>query len=573
METVRWSFAVSHLLYLAASINLSGCREPVESRKTSPSIYPYFSTQLDELETNERYASEVRNAFLGTILRPIRTRQWAALDHALSPDFSGTWPSESDWVTTEDPFITTRSSVSPRQSVNARTWKKALISILGSWASIERSEWRVFDSRTSKDESPLIAQRIHLKIAGQIDNTHRGQLHASLSILAQRVEDQWKLKRLDVDEISLTRSALRGFRDVTTSVGFEYILSRADKDNLQGMIDVREMTATGGLTALDFNHDGFWDILASHQAKGSTLFMNDGAGGFTKRRLGILRKDQQSAKFYLWLDLDNDGQEELFSTRPALYRVKQGQLVQQAKALEFQTDPGIQAPNFEGLTACDVNQDGQLDVIASGYSHANSPAGFNNVDSHTGLRNLLFINQGKLRFKEESRSRGIAQTRYSFVAECFDFDNDGDLDLYFGNDYGPNEYYENDGRGYFTSRPDHPLAAGTSFSMGISIADYDNTGDISMSVSNMYSHSGSRIVPFSKGLSKKMMGVLSRLAAGNTLYQIKAPHYRESAAEVGVDLADWAWGNIFFDFDNDGDKDLYVVNGYTTHRDPKAPDF
>jgi hypothetical protein len=70
-----------------------------------------------------------------------------------------------------------------------------------------------------------------------------------------------------------------------------------------------------------------------------------------------------------------------------------------------------------------------------------------------------------------------------------------------------------------------------------------------------------------------MKETLSKLAAGNTLYSLSDGHFTEHAKKTGVDLADWAWGNIFFDFDNDGDKDLYVVNGYTTHRDQKAPDF
>jgi hypothetical protein len=546
-------------------------------RKAPPvaatTAYPYFDTPALELEQNEESALQMQTWLRAALLGPIRDRQWSKLESVFSRKFSANWPEPSDWKVINDPSFTSKRSQAPKHIVSAKDFQKALRALLDPWASIERADWRTFDSRVSQSEPKQIAQRVHFRVAGQIDNESKGEFRATISLLAEKHQSSWKLKQIRFDKLSISRSRLPPFRDISAAAGFDHFLSVGDQDNLQSMIDVREMTATGGLTALDFNHDGFWDVLASHQAKGTTLFLNDGQGGFRKKKLDILSKTKQAAKFYLWLDFDGDGQEELLSTRPKIYKIKKGVLIEQKNALKFDLGPAIIAPNFEGLTACDVNGDQKLDIIAAGYSHANSPQGFNNIDSHAGVRNLVFINQGQLKFRDESLARGITGTRYSFVVECFDFDRDGDLDLYFGNDYGPNEYYENDGSGQFKLQPKHPLAEGTSYSMGISIADYDNSGDISLSISNMYSHSGSRIVPFSKGLSPKMKETLSKLAAGNTLYSLSDGHFTEHAKKTGVDLADWAWGNIFFDFDNDGDKDLYVVNGYTTHRDQKAPDF
>ena len=64
---------------------------------------------------------------------------------------------------------------------------------------------------------------------------------------------------------------------------------------------------------------------------------------------------------------------------------------------------------------------------------------------------------------------------------------------------------------------------------------------------------------------------LETMAAGNTLYEsLGGGEYRDVAAERGVENAQWAWGGVFFDFDNDGDRDLHVVNGMASHPDPRS---
>ena len=64
-----------------------------------------------------------------------------------------------------------------------------------------------------------------------------------------------------------------------------------------------------------------------------------------------------------------------------------------------------------------------------------------------------------------------------------------------------------------------------------------------------------------------------RLAEGNSLYEYRNNRWKDTGVERNINVSGWAWANQFFDFDNDGDKDLFVTNGNNTHTDPHLPDF
>jgi hypothetical protein len=135
--------------------------------------------------------------------------------------------------------------------------------------------------------------------------------------------------------------------------------------------------------------------------------------------------------------------------------------------------------------------------------------------------------------------------------------------------------WDNRGDGTFRAIEGHPLAASPNYTMGITIGDWDNAGDWSVYLSNMYSHAGNRVLRLTEGVRRETRAQLQVAAAGNQLFRRRAGTgaWQEEGEALGVKQADWAWASLFYDLDNDGDKELFVTNGNTSYREPDAPDY
>ena len=169
--------------------------------------------------------------------------------------------------------------------------------------------------------------------------------------------------------------------------------------------------------------------------------------------------------------------------------------------------------------------------------------------------NVFYRNNGDGTFSDVTTEVGIAAPGGRSMQCIFsDFDNDNDLDLYVANDTSVNYVYRNEGNGTFTDVSNESWAADFRGSMGLAAGDYDEDGDIDLFMSHWVDEENT--------LYRNLL-VESGLQNPPTSEHIRFVDESYSAMLAEVSLKLIGWGTALFDYDNDGDLDIFVTNGST----------
>ncbi len=149
----------------------------------------------------------------------------------------------------------------------------------------------------------------------------------------------------------------------------------------------------------------------------------------------------------------------------------------------------------------------------------------------------------------------------------FDFDNDGDQDLYVANDYARNNLYRNND-GKFEDVAEDLGVGDQAFGMSVSWGDYDRNGNMDLYIANMFSSAGGRVTTQLDRQPEEAVSRLRHFSRGNTLLKNNGDDSFSDVSEAaGVTVGRWAWGSNFVDINNDGWEDVVVANGFLTTDD------
>jgi enediyne biosynthesis protein E4 len=261
-----------------------------------------------------------------------------------------------------------------------------------------------------------------------------------------------------------------------------------------------------GVAAGDYDGDGLPDLFLTQYGNG-VLYHNEGNGRFVDvtEKAGIRTPGWSSSA--VWFDYDNDGRLDLFI----------------CQFVDFSKEKNLFCGNPQ-----------------TGERYYCIPRGYNPKPS------WLFRNNGDGTFTDVSKESGIAEhlgKGWGVVAT--DIDNDGRMDLFVANDTLPNFLFANRGHGKFE---EIGIDAGVAYSedgrarsgMGVDSADYDQDGWMDLFVANI-DHEKYSLYHNSRDGSFKDMAVPNGIAKATLLMS--------------------GWGLKFFDFDNDGNLDLFLANG------------
>ncbi|MGB1197746.1 MAG: CRTAC1 family protein [Thalassotalea sp.] len=379
------------------------------------------------------------------------------------------------------------------------------------------------------------------------------------------------------------------FIDVTNDSGINFSHKSSDwlnrqlrsfikKDSTTGIITIPPAFGGSGVAVEDINADGFMDVLLLG-GRGNKLFINQKNGTFVDKTiefgLSWIRSEDNHAgevRQPLIADINNDGWQDIIITYVNdNHRVYKNVLGKRFEDVTHVADIGGKGQVGGPATLFDFDNDGDLDLYITyfgNYLRGDLPT-LKRRNSN-GEANQLFENVGDFSFKNVTSTSGLDNKGWAQAVAHTDINNDGWQDIVVGNDFGVNGYYINEKNGHFTEISSQLSTDKPSYTMGIGISDLNTDSLPDFYISNIVTMNKdeSYILPNEDTKLKFNADKLAHMKVieANDLFlssfaEDKQQYQASDKVGRGYSSTGWSWDADFFDYDLDGDDDLYVLNG------------
>ena len=185
----------------------------------------------------------------------------------------------------------------------------------------------------------------------------------------------------------------------------------------------------------------------------------------------------------------------------------------------------------------------------------------------TPPENALYRNDGDFKFTDVTDEAGVGDRGYGLGVAAADYDNDGDIDLYVNN-YGPNVFYRNNGDGTFSDVTELTgTATGDKVGAGACFLDMDADGFVDLYVASYLRFSYEKHVkPTHRGMRVYPGPEFFPPVSDNLFRNNGDGTFSDVSVESGIARHEaWGMGMVCADYDNDGDTDIFVANDVTAN--------
>jgi len=365
--------------------------------------------------------------------------------------------------------------------------------------------------------------------------------------------------------VALGEPASLRFTEITDSCGVDFTMTSGKLPSRQ----ILEVNG-GGVALFDFDRDGDLDLFLANGATandpeagpGSRLYANAGDGTFrdVSEKVGLNVK--RWAMGVAVGDYDGDGYDDLYITCYGPNILLRNDIAGTGRFVDVTESAGVGDPRWSTSAAFgDVDGDSDVDLYVTNYLDFDVKAppdrsgrmflGVPVMAGPAGLvpqSDVLYENLGHGKFRDATRSSGCVPDKpgYGLGVAIFDANGDGRLDIFVGNDSTENFLFQNLGQGKFKNvGAVSGIAAnydgGQQATMGIVIGDVDGNGFPDVFTTNFSSDT-------------------------NTLHvNLAGKWFDDRTSQYGLAMISrpfLGWGAGLYDFDSDGDEDLFVANGH-----------
>jgi len=374
-----------------------------------------------------------------------------------------------------------------------------------------------------------------------------------------------------------------------TNITFNNTIVENDSVNL---IENEYAYMGGGVGIGDFNNDGLPDVFFTANQASCKLYINKGNMQFED----VTQKAGLETNFWATgvsiVDINNDGYDDIYvcaagskdpNRRKNKLYINNGNLTFTEEAAEY----GLADTGFSTQAAFfDYDGDGDLDMYLVNHvlyqPNANQIVA-RNLTGSSPATDKLYRNEGTPAggkhpiYKDVSLAAGIKDDGYGLGVAVSDFNNDGWPDIYVTNDYIENDVlWLNNRNGTFSNCVASSLKHQSYSSMGVDAADINNDAlpDIlsldMLAETNerkkmMYSFLNYQRYELERraGYQPSFMRNMLQLNNGvRNVHDTMMPFFSEIGQLAGIQQTDWSWSVLLADFDNDGNKDIHITNGF-----------